>query len=133
MKVVVAFGTFDLLHPGHLAYLRQAKTYGDRLIVVISRDVNVVKIKGGKPLFSEQDRKKIVGALKDVDEAVLGSSADMFKIIKKLKPDIVCLGYDQEIGKAELQSKLSGMEAPPRIVRAKSYHAENYKSSKLKK
>ena len=133
MRIVLAFGTFDLLHPGHVAYLRQAKKFGDRLIVVIARDKNVTKTKRHSTLFSENDRKKLVEALRDVDSAVLGSLGDALNIIKKIKPNTICLGYDHDIDESSLALELSSMKTVPKIVRAKSYHAEKYKSSMLKK
>src|SRR3989338_11029882 len=92
---VLAFGTFDLLHPGHISYLRQAKALGKRLVVVIATDSNVEKIKGKRPLNSQEARKELVEALKIVDEALIGFEDDMIKSVEKVKPEIVALGYDQ--------------------------------------
>ena len=132
MKTVLAFGTFDLLHPGHLSYLRQARKFGDQLVVVIARDESVRKAKGHLPILFEKDRKALVGSLSFVDHAVLGNAHDHFKVIKKIKPSVVCLGYDHAIDASILSQKLSDMKHLPRIVRAKAYRPNTYKSSKLK-
>ena len=75
MKLVMCFGTFDLLHLGHLHYFQEAKKHGDYLIVVIARDITKKK-QHKKVLFSEQERQKLVQSSKLVDEAVLGYPDD---------------------------------------------------------
>ena len=93
---VLAFGTFDLLHEGHLFYLKNAASLGDKLIVVIARDKTVEKIKGFKPVKNEKSRLKIIKALKYVDEALLGLNYfdDKTKVVKKVNPDVIAFGYD---------------------------------------
>jgi len=81
MKKVICFGTFDLLHPGHLDYFKQAKKYGDFLIVIIARDKNIKK---KDKIFSEQERLSLANNLKVVDKAVLGDLKDFLKPIKNL-------------------------------------------------
>ncbi|MBS3123025.1 FAD synthase, partial [Candidatus Woesearchaeota archaeon] len=102
---VMCFGTFDLLHPGHLNYLEQAKKQGDYLIVVIARDETKIK-QNKKTLFSENNRLIIIKSLKVVDEAVLGNVDDHFKVILEKKPQVICLGYDHQISEKELEKKL---------------------------
>lgn len=129
-KKVMVFGTFAILHPGHLYFFCKAKECGDKLIVVVARDVNVQKIKRFLPKLDEQARREMVGAIKFVDEAVLGDKVDWYKIILKYKPDVICLGYDQVAPKnfaAELRRR--GVEAT--IFRLKSYKSKKYKSSKI--
>lgn len=131
---VMAFGTFDIIHPGHIFYLTQAKKLGRRLIVVIARDMTVKKLKGKLPLFDEKERRSIVAALRVVDSAVLGDKIHHCRIIEKLRPDIICLGYDQDISKQKLAEQLLDMKIPARfIVRVKAYRKERYKSSFIKK
>ncbi|MEM1581443.1 MAG: adenylyltransferase/cytidyltransferase family protein [Candidatus Bathyarchaeia archaeon] len=100
IKVVLAEGTFDLLHYGHVYYLTGAKRAGgenSRLIVIVARDKTVEKLKGRKPVIPEDQRRAIVEALKVVDEAILGfEEMDMVRVIEKIKPDIIALGYDKE-------------------------------------
>ncbi|MBS7625316.1 MAG: adenylyltransferase/cytidyltransferase family protein [Candidatus Bathyarchaeia archaeon] len=106
-KVVLAEGTFDLLHYGHVYYLTNAKKAGgegSKLVVVVARDKTVERLKGRKPVIPEGQRKAIVEALKVVDEAILGyEEMDMGKIIEEVKPDIIALGYDKEELERELR------------------------------
>src|SRR3990172_4966338 len=102
----MAMGTFDFLHPGHLNYLRQAKKFGDRLVVVVARDTTVKKEKGRKPVVNEKDRLQLVQQLRIVDNAVLGNVGDRLKIVEKVKPDVICLGYDQRVDGKKLKNEL---------------------------
>ena len=129
---VMCFGTFDLLHPGHLVYLQQAKKHGSHLIVVIARD-KTKKLQKKKTLFSEKERLKIIQNLRIVNEAVLGSLNDKLKVIKDKKPDVLCLGYDQEVNEKKLQEELSKSNLFPKLKRMKPYKENKYKSSLLKK
>lgn len=130
--IVMVFGTFDILHPGHLDFFRQAKKYGDRLIVVVARNVNVKKIKGRFPRFSERIRLKNVKKIKLVDEAIFGDEKDFFKVIRKKKPDVICLGYDQKMKALDLKRKLKRMRLETKVFRLKAYKPRIYKSSKIK-
>ena len=91
----MVFGTFDVLHPGHLNYFKQALKFGDFLIVVVARDKNVLKLKGKKPKNNEKIRLKRIKKM--VDKAVLGYVSDRFKIVEKEKPAVICFGYDQKV------------------------------------
>lgn len=93
MKTVMAQGTFDILHPGHLHYLEKSKELGDELIVVIARDSRIEQRK--QPVFNEDERRKIIGALEVVDEAVLGSEKNIYSTVKQIDPDMITLGHDQ--------------------------------------
>ena len=132
MRKVMVFGTFDNLHPGHLDFFAQAKKYGDYLIVVVARDINVKKYKGAPPAFSENARRKIVQKAKNVDKAVLGYKQNRFKIIKELKPDVVCLGYDQKMEIEILRQKLIELHVNAQIYRLAPFQPEKYKSSIIK-
>ncbi|MBI4049911.1 MAG: FAD synthase [Candidatus Doudnabacteria bacterium] len=127
-KRVLVFGTFDILHPGHIDFLRQAKRYGDFLIVSLAREKNVKRVKGQKPFHSETDRKKLLESLKFVDKVVMGSKDNYLGHIKSLKPDVIVLGYDQKAYTKDLKAKLAGLGLSPRIVRAQSYKSKIYRS-----
>ena len=132
-KKVMAFGTFDILHKGHENFLKQAKFYGNYLIIVIARDKTVLKIKGKLPRNNEKERLKKVGDSKLADKIILGSLTDKYKAIKKYKPDIICLGYDQQAFTEKLEEKLKEYNLlNTKIVRLKAYCPEKYKSSKFR-
>lgn len=132
MKRVMVFGTFDILHPGHISFLRQAKKLGDFLIVSLARENNIRKIKGHKARHSEKQRQTMLEAIKYVNKAVLGATDDYIKHIVSQKPDIIALGYDQRAFTANLKEKLAGAGLKKiRIVRLKSYRPHLYKTSKL--
>jgi len=99
-KIVVASGTFDLLHLGHVKYLEEAKKAGGKnaeLIVIVARDSTVEKRKGKKPVMPEDQRRSLVESLKVVDEAILGfEDFSIDKVIEKLRPDVIAVGHDQE-------------------------------------
>lgn len=118
---VVATGTFDLLHPGHLTYLEESKALGDELIVIVARDVNV-KHKP-KPYIPEEQRLKMVSALGIVDKAVLGSRDDIFVPIRTWSPDIITLGYDQHFDETWLMAELLKRGIRSKVVRIRSHDA----------
>ncbi|MDD5290535.1 MAG: adenylyltransferase/cytidyltransferase family protein [Patescibacteria group bacterium] len=126
MGKVMCFGTFDNLHPGHLSYLSQARGYGDYLIVVVARDANVDKLKGKLPRQKEKSRLEKIKNISFVNKAVLGQLRDKFKVIKKFRPSVICLGYDQAVDIRELKKIFPG-----KIIRLKPYKEYIYKSSKL--
>ncbi len=133
-KRILAFGTFDGIHPGHLFYLEKAKKFGTELIVVIARDETVKKIKGKKPILKEKERKKLIEGLKPVDKAVLGlKSRTIFKRLKTLKPDVIVLGYDQKPSKEKIKEEMKKLGIKAKIKRVKGLNSKRFKSSKIKK
>ncbi|KKP77947.1 MAG: FAD synthase [Candidatus Moranbacteria bacterium GW2011_GWF2_35_39] len=129
----MAFGTFDIYHPGHESYLRQAKKLGDYLVVVVARDRTVAIIKKQETRNNEQKRKKILEESGLADEVVLGDLKDRYKIIEKYRPEVIALGYDQKVDLVELEGKLKEFEINAKIVRLKSFKPEIYKSSLIMK
>lgn len=95
LKIVMTGGVFDIIHPGHIYTLRKAKELGDVLVVVVARDKTVKKLRGKEPVNNECLRRELVGSLKFVDVAILGSEKDIFETVEKIRPDIIVLGYDQ--------------------------------------
>ncbi len=130
---VMVFGTFDIFHPGHKNFLKQAKKFGDYLIVVVARDETVMKFKRQKTENNEQKRLKNVKKSKLANEVILGSLKDKYAVVKKYKPDIICLGYDQKFFVRGLKKKLKKFGLKTKIVRLEPYKPEIYKSSKLRK
>ncbi len=90
---VVAQGTFDLLHPGHLHYLQEAREYGEEVHVIVARRANVTHKE--PPILSDEQRLEMVAALGPVDEAHLGHLEDFFVPIERIDPDVILLGHDQ--------------------------------------
>jgi len=132
MKTVMCAGTFDIIHPGHLYYLSEAKKYGDKLIVVVARDETSSSFKGKNPLHNEKERLEAVRMLKIVEQAVLGNKGNIFKIIEEIKPDVICLGYDQKVQKQELEDELKKKGIKAEVIRVSAYMPHMYKSSILK-
>ncbi len=109
-KVVVASGTFDLLHLGHVKFLEEAKKAGGKdaeLIVIVARDNTVKARKGKKPVMPEDQRRALVESLKVVDEAILGlEDFSIEKVIEKIKPDVIAVGHDQDGIEREVQKAI---------------------------
>jgi FAD synthetase len=105
MIKVMASGVFDILHPGHISYLTQAKAMGDHLTVVVANDSTVRRIKH-EPVTPQEMRALIVGALKPVDEVVVGGDGDMFDTVSKIRPDVIVLGFDQDFDEQKLLAQL---------------------------
>ncbi len=94
-KIVLAGGVFDIIHPGHINTLNDAKKMGDFLVVVVATDKTAVKMKKRKPLHSAQLRQELVSSLNMVDLCIIGDDEDIFKTVDLVKPQIIALGYDQ--------------------------------------
>jgi FAD synthetase len=120
-KVVLASGVFDLIHLGHVRFLEEAKRAGGKnakLIVIVARDGNVEKMKGRKPIMSEEQRCALVESLKVVDEAVLGyEKFDLGEVIEKIKPDVIALGYDQAEMEEKVKKYIAIRKLPVEVVR----------------
>ncbi|KKQ41194.1 MAG: FAD synthase [Candidatus Magasanikbacteria bacterium GW2011_GWA2_37_8] len=125
----MVFGTFDIIHPGHIHLLKEAKEYGDFLIAVIGRDATVCQVKGRAPKNDEQFRLNQLKQLNIADEVRLGCIDDKYQVIADEKPDVVALGYDQ---KEFVDNLENAVEDYVQIVRLSPYMPEVYKSSKLR-
>ena len=94
-RVVLANGCFDILHVGHLRYLRGARELGDALVVAINSDRSVRTIKGeGRPIMNEQERIAMVSALRTVDHIIVFDESDVNHVLDVLKPSIHAKGTD---------------------------------------
>ena len=94
-KITLANGGFDLLHVGHIRYLRGAKALGGRLIVAINSDESVRKLKGdGRPLMRDVERAEILAALADVDAVVIFPEPDVRALVREIRPDVHAKGTD---------------------------------------
>ena len=126
----MVFGAFDGLHPGHLFYFKQARVFGDTLVVSVGTDRNVERIKGKKPLFNQDERLELVARCRLVDKAVLGSETDFYQHIKSVEPDVICLGYDQWAKEGDLRVELKKIGLGNiEIYRLKPYEKYRAKST----
>jgi rfaE bifunctional protein nucleotidyltransferase chain/domain len=97
-RIVLANGNFDLLHVGHVRYLRGAKELGGKLVVAINSDESVRALKGeGRPVMPAQERAEIVAALGDVDAVVIFPELDVRALIGEIRPDIQAKGTDYTV------------------------------------
>ncbi|SRR3990170_3039197 len=95
-KIVLVGGCFDLLHFGHISFLKQAKTHGDWLVVALESDENVRRMKGeARPIHSQQQRKEMLEALSFVDEVIalppMQGDRDYFELVRKTKPSVIAI------------------------------------------
>jgi rfaE bifunctional protein nucleotidyltransferase chain/domain len=97
-RIVLANGNFDLLHVGHVRYLRGAKELGGKLVVAINSDESVRALKGdGRPVMPAEERAEVVAALSDVDAVVIFSELDVRALIREIRPDIQAKGTDYTV------------------------------------
>lgn len=93
--LVFVAGSFDIIHPGHIEFLKWASTLGNKLIVAVARDSNYRRFKGFNPVFNEDERLRIVESIRYVYRAIIGSERDLFESVVSVKPSVVALGPDQ--------------------------------------
>jgi len=122
MKRVVATGTFDIIHPGHIYYLEESRKLGDELHVIVARDANVRH--KPKPVIGEAQRLKVVLALRVVDFARLGDATDMFRPIEEIDPAVITLGFNQHFSEEQLQKSLKERGIGASVVRIGEYSGD---------
>ncbi len=130
------FGTFDMIHEGHVNLFTQARALAEKpfLIVSVARDAVAARVRGYAPKNNEEVRRTMVGAHPLVDEAVLGDKSGYMDHITREKPDIIALGYDQQGEYVEhLEKDLREAGLTTRIVRLQSYLPDTFKTSKLQR
>lgn len=120
MVKVMATGAFDLLHLGHIYYLKEAKKLGDKLAVVVATDSTVRRLKH-EPVNHEEIRLNLIKELKIVDEAYLGHEDDMYEIVKEIKPDIIALGFDQLHNEKNIKTELKKRKIKAKVVRLNEF------------
>ncbi|MDO8655123.1 MAG: adenylyltransferase/cytidyltransferase family protein [bacterium] len=119
MKRVVVFGIFDEVHEGHRFLFEQAKTYGAELVVVVGRDDFVRTFKNKEPKNSEKSRVEMIQKESLVDMVVLGDEvSSSYQVLSTLRPDVICLGYDQDVLEEDLKRWMAGQGLSIPIVRA---------------
>jgi len=114
-RIILSNGCFDLLHVGHVRYLRAAKELGGRLIVAINADESVRSLKGeGRPLMPAEERAEILAALADVDAVVIFPEPDVRALIREIRPDVQAKGTDytsESVPEAEVVRECGGRVA----------------------
>lgn len=105
MTRVVAQGTFELLHPGHLRYLREAASYGEKLHVIVARNDNITH--KPTPVVPATQRREMIAALDPVDVAHVGDRDDIFRPIEAIEPDVIVLGHDQDHDPTDIKLALA--------------------------
>ncbi len=139
IRVFVA-GTFDGLHGGHISLFRYARRWGAALArrrgrdgvhvaVVVARDDSVNRIKGRLPHHDQQERRALVAALRLVDEAFVGFPNDFLRSVRRVRPELIVLGYDQS---PAWEKQLRAYDSALLIRRCPEYHGHRLKSSKLR-
>jgi FAD synthetase len=130
-RKVMVFGVFDLLHPGHLYLLYHARLKGAELVAVIARDASVKRLKGLAPEWNERKRIRAVKATGLATKVVLGDIKEgSYAIVKKHCPNMICLGYDQDILKKDLISKMKSNDLPKMpLFTLKPYKANIFHTS----
>ncbi|MBN2518110.1 MAG: FAD synthase [Candidatus Altiarchaeota archaeon] len=113
---VLATGVFDIIHPGHIFFLESAKKLGDELVVIVSRDRIAKRIKK-HTVMPELQRLEVVKALKPVDYAFLGDEENIFKLLPEIRPDVIALGFDQDIDEAWLAEQCYKLGLQTKVVR----------------
>ena len=142
MTRIMVFGTFDMVHEGHVDFFKQARALAHstssgqasdpHLIVSLARDGTVKRIKGERPRRSEAERRSLLERNTLVDEVVLGQEDGYIEHIIEAKPDIIALGYDQHGEYVDrLEKDLRGAGFLPKVVRLKAHEPHIYKTSKL--
>ncbi len=112
--VVLTNGMFDLLHVGHLRYLRQARSEGHLLIVGVNADASVRALKPGRPLIPEAERAELVAALRPVDYAVIFAEPTADDLLRAIRPDVYVKGGDYT--QASLPEAATAREVGARVV-----------------
>ena len=132
-RIVLTTGVFDIIHPGHVRMLQEAKKLagrGGKLVVVVARNETVVKNKGREPVFDEKIRRFLVESLKPVDEAILGYRPFSFeKILRRVKPDVVVFGYDQAGIRSRFEEFCRARGIKVRVVTLRRYSLGKINSS----
>jgi FAD synthetase len=132
-KTVLATGVFDLLHLGHLRFLEESKRKGgpgSKLVVVVARDKTVFRRKGKGPVMPEDQRRELVAALRVVDRAILGrEEIDLLGILEEVKPDTVCVGYDQDEIRRAVTRLIRKQGLPIKVIRIRRFGPIGFNSS----
>ena len=132
LRVVLAGGVFDIIHPWHISTLNAAKALGDVLVVVVATDNTAVKMKKRRPIHSQEQRQELVNSLAVVDLCLIGQENDIFKTVNLVKPQIIALGYDQVHQEQFITEGCKKIQLDAKVARLQSPIPES-SSSKIEK
>ncbi len=132
LRIVLAGGVFDIIHPGHIHTLNAAKKLGDVLVVVVATDNTAVKMKKRRPLHTQEQRQELVNSLSIVDLCLIGQEDDIFKTVNHVRPQIIALGYDQVHQEKFITDGCKKIELDAEVARLQSPIPES-SSSKIEK
>ena len=132
LRIVLAGGVFDIIHPGHVHTLNAAKLLGDVLVVVVATDNTAVKMKKRTPIHSQEQRQELVNSLEVVDLCLIGQENDIFKTVNHVKPQIIALGYDQTHQEGYITEGCKKIKLNAKVARLQSPIPES-SSSKIEK
>ena len=128
-RKVLVFGTFDVIHPGHVNFLEQARKRGEYLSAVVARDSTVKKVKDHLPVKKENERLAEIQKIGLVDEAILGNEGgDPYAVVRQISPDVICLGYDQRTYVDGLQDELDRIGLKTKIFWMDPFYPKKYHS-----
>ena len=131
VKKVLVGGVYNLVHKGHELFLNKAKELGDYLVVVVASN-RTASLTKKYPVLDAKTRKKNIEKLGIADKVVIGDERDFIKVVRREKPNVIALGYDQKISEKELRRLLSNQGIDCGIVRIKE-ELKGYKTSKIMK
>ena len=118
LKVVLMGGVFDIVHPGHIHTLKDAKNQGDVLVVVVARSSTALRINKQRKIYhNETLRKELVSSIRYVDYAIIGREGTLYDTVEFVKPDIIALGYDQIHTEKEIAVNCAKRGINTRIIR----------------
>ncbi len=132
MEKVLIFGSFDILHFGHIHLFKHASEYGDSLSVVVAREENIKKHKKLEPFHTEKERVDMLKSISIIDEVLLGDEDDVYKIIDEVRPNTIALGYDQRLFVDKIAEKITEYGLNTRIVRIPAYRPDHCKTNNIR-
>jgi cytidyltransferase-like protein len=117
LKVVMLGGAFEIIHPGHVHALTEAKSLGNTLVVVVATDESVERNKGRPPVTGQALRVALVSSLRQVELALPGNKGSIYDILVRIRPDVVALGYDQHHDGDEIVREAARRGVVTRVAR----------------
>jgi len=130
---VLTGGVFDLLHVGHIHFLRQARALGDELVVIVANDETVRRQKRREPINTAEDRAELLRAIRYVDEVYIGSPGGIdYELVARIDPDIIAVGPDQAFDCLSLKEELRRRGINAEVIRIPFlYKNDRAKTSKI--